>query len=80
MITCLLCTKKLAENCQLCLEYQITCALKKRILLKGCTKSQIGYCSLTWMFHGRKANFKINHVHPRTLTIVYKDNISFLTN
>ena len=39
-------------------------------------KSQFGYCPLTWMFHSRKTNFKINHIHERTLRIVYKNNIS----
>ena len=29
------------------------------------------------MFYSRKANFKINHIHERSLRIVYKDNISF---
>ena len=27
------------------------------------------------MFHGRKANSKINHIHERALRIVYKNNI-----
>ena len=35
----------------------------------------IGYCPLTWMFHGRRANSKINHIHERALRIVYKNNI-----
>ena len=49
---------------------------KKRILLKAFVESQFGYCSLTWMFHSRKANAKINHIHERALRIVYKDNNS----
>ena len=28
------------------------------------------------MFYSRKANSKINHIHKRSLRIVYKDNIS----
>ena len=39
-------------------------------------RSQFGYCPLTWMFHSRKANAKINHIHERALRIVYKDNNS----
>ena len=27
------------------------------------------------MFHGRKANSKINHIHERALRIVYKNNV-----
>ena len=40
-------------------------------------ESQFGYCPLSWMFYSRKANSKINHIHERSLRIVYKDNISF---
>ena len=29
------------------------------------------------MFHSRKINNKINHLHERLLRIVYKDNYSF---
>ena len=77
MITCLLCAKKLAENCQLCPEFQITRVLKKkRLLLKALVESQFGYRLLTWIFHSRKANSKINHIHERTQRMVYKDNIS----
>ena len=36
---------------------------KKIILLKAFVESQFGYCPLTWMFHSRKANAKINHIH-----------------
>ena len=39
-------------------------------------ESQFGYCPLTWMFYIRKANSKINHIHERSLRILYKDNIS----
>ena len=77
VITYLLCAKKLAENYQFCLEFQITWVLKKkRILLKAFVEPQFGYCPLTWMFYSRKANSKINHIHERSLRIVYKDNIS----
>ena len=49
---------------------------KKRIILKAFVESQFGYCQLTWMFHSRKANAKINHIHERAFRIVYKDNNS----
>ena len=48
---------------------------KKNILLKAFVESQFGYCPLTWMFHGRRANSKINHIHGRALRIVYKNNV-----
>ena len=49
---------------------------KKRILLKAFLESQFGYCPLTWMFHRRKANNKINYIHERALRILHKDNVS----
>ena len=48
---------------------------KRRILLKAFAKSQFGYCLLTWMFYGRRANSKINNIHERALRIVYKNNV-----
>ena len=46
-----------------------------KILLKAFVESQFGYCPLIWMFHGRRANSKINHIHERALRIVYKNNV-----
>ena len=40
-------------------------------------ESQFSCCPLTWMFHGTGVNNKINHLHGRSLRIVYKDNIHF---
>ena len=48
---------------------------KRKILLKAFVESQFGYCPLTWMFHGRRANSKINHIRERALRIVYKNNV-----
>ena len=39
-------------------------------------QSQFSYNPLTWMFHGRKANNRINHIHERALRIVYDDQKS----
>ena len=48
---------------------------KRKILLKAFFESQFGYCPLTCMFHGRKANSKMNHLHERALRIVYENNV-----
>ena len=48
---------------------------KRKILLKAFVESQFGYCPLTWMFHGRRATSKINHILERALRIVYKNNL-----
>ena len=50
---------------------------KKRILLKAFVESQFEYCPFAGMIHIGKVNSKINHIHGRTLRIVYKDNYSF---
>ena len=44
--------------------------------MKSIIEAQFGYCPLVWMFHGRVLNRKINHLHERSLRIVYKDSIS----
>ena len=38
--------------------------------------AQFSYCPLTWMFHSRKLNNKINKLHKRCLRIVYNNNTS----
>ena len=52
------------------------CTNKKRILMKAFIESQFSYCPLIWMFHSTSVNNKINHLHERSLRIVYKNNIS----
>ena len=49
---------------------------QRLILLKTFIESQFGYCPLIWMFHGRRVNNKINHLHERSLRTVCKDNYS----
>ena len=48
---------------------------KRKILLKAFVESQFGYCPLTWILHGRRANSKISHILERALRIVYKNNV-----
>ena len=45
---------------------------KLRILMKTFIESQFNYCPLTWMFHSRQLNSKINKLHEGALRIVYK--------
>ena len=42
--------------------------------MKFFIESQFGYFPSIWMFHGSGVNDKINHLHERSLGIVYKDN------
>ena len=46
--------------------------------MKTMIHSQFNYCPLTWMFHSRILNNKINKLHDRALRLVYKnDNSTF---
>ena len=48
---------------------------KRKVLFKAFIDSL--HCPLTWMFHDRILNNKINHLHERALLrIVYKDDCS----
>ena len=46
------------------------------VLMKPFTEAQFGYCPLVSMFHSRVLNRKTNHLHERSLQIVYRDSIS----
>ena len=48
------------------------CQDKLRILMKAFIESQFGYCPLTWMFHSRTLNNRINTIHERAFRLVYK--------
>ena len=51
---------------------------KLKIIMKTFIQSQFNYCPLTWMFHNRTLNNKINKLHERALRIVYKnDSLTF---
>ena len=49
---------------------------QKRILMKTFAESPFGYCPLTWMFHSRKVNSKINHLQVRSSRIFYNDHVN----
>ena len=52
---------------------------KLRILMKTFIESQFNYCPLTWMFHSRQLNSKINKLQERALRIVHKNpNLTLL--
>ena len=41
--------------------------------MKEFIECQFGYCPLIWMLCGRNLNNGINHLHERSLRIVYND-------
>ena len=49
---------------------------RKRIVNSFIT-SHFSYCPLVWMFHSRRLNNRINHIHERVLRIIYQDYNSF---
>ena len=51
--------------------------LRKRMVNSFIT-SHFFYCPLVWIFHSRRLNNRINHIHERALRIIYQDyNSSF---
>ena len=49
---------------------------KRKVLINVFFTSQFSDCPLTWMFHSRKLNNKINTLHERCLCVVYNDRLS----
>ena len=49
---------------------------KRRTIIKSFLSSQFSYCPLTFMFHSRRLNNKINSMHERALRITYQYNTS----
>ena len=47
--------------------------VQRRLILNSFRTSHFSYCLTAWMFHSRKLNARINHVHERALRIFYKD-------
>ena len=51
---------------------------KLKLIMRTFIESQFSYCPLTWMFHSRILNNKINNLHKRALRLVYKnDKLNF---
>ena len=51
---------------------------KLRLIMRAFITSQFSYAPLTWMFHSRTLNNKINKIHERALRLVYDDeNLTF---
>ena len=43
---------------------------QRRLILNSFIPSHFSYCLIVWMFHSRKLNERINHIHERALRIV----------
>ena len=49
---------------------------KRRTLMKSFIEFKVNCFPLTWMFHSRTMNNKINRIHERALRLVYSDHVS----
>ena len=49
---------------------------QRNLLLNVFITSQFSYASVVWMFHSKKLNNQINHIHERTMRLVFKDYTS----
>ena len=74
-----LCKKASCKLTALCRLTKFLPFYKRRTLLKSFVESQFSYCPLTWMFHSREINNKINRLHERALRVIYRDDISSFT-
>ena len=43
---------------------------QRRLILNSFITSDFSYCQIVWMFHSKKLNERINHIHERLLRIV----------
>ena len=48
---------------------------KLKLITRTFITSQFNYAPLTWMFHSRTLNNKINRLHERALRLIYEDEI-----
>ena len=46
---------------------------KRKLLINLFFKSQFEYCPITWMFHSRALNNRINDLNYRTLRLIYQE-------
>ena len=49
---------------------------QRKLLLNAFITSQFSYAPVVWMFHSRKLNNRINHIHEMAMRLVYKDYTS----
>ena len=47
---------------------------KRKLLITSFFDSQFEYCPLSWMFHSRTLNNRINDLNYRALRLIYKEN------
>ena len=50
---------------------------QRKLLLSAFITSQFSYAPVVWMFHSRKLNYPVNHIHERAIRLAYKDYTSF---
>ena len=53
---------------------------QNKLIMNTFLKSQFSYSPITWMFHSRKSNNRINRIHENALKTVYNDNTTTFEN
>ena len=53
---------------------------QRKCIINSFIISHFSYCPLVWMFHSRRLNNRINHIHERALRIIYQVTIPLLKN
>ena len=53
---------------------------KKKNVMNSFFNAQFNYCPFIWMFHSRKNNNKIKHLHERCLLLIYNNKKSSYEN
>ena len=53
---------------------------QRKCIINSFITSHFSYCPLVWMFHSRRLNNRINHIHERALRIIYQVTIPLLKN
>ena len=53
---------------------------QRKLIMNTFIKSQFSYSPLTWMFHSRKSNNRINRIHESALKTVYNDYTTTFEN
>ena len=53
---------------------------QRKLIMNAFIKSQFSYSPLTWMFHSRKSNNRINRIHESALKTVYNDYTTTFEN
>ena len=47
---------------------------KRRVVVRSLITSQFSFCPLTWIFHSRRMERRINNIHETVLHLIYRSD------